>query len=385
MKVESVTSQCPFCSIEIRDFQSDGPVDQRLRNFDCVSCGKFRINEWVLDAWRADGEVGAHLLAGTLRRRRDRGLDTLIGSTPSLNALISSAPRSFRRRLDSLLGSLVLATGAIGATTSIDLVVDKALGYARSDDEFSSMLNHLANKGWIRTSDGQDYVFPGAQKYDVAVLIEGMLQGEKHTVHSQSVFLSSTCLDLRDIRAELVNSLLEVGHLPWISEAEQFERLSSELPQFDVDGVSDSLTNCIQMLQGSDVAIVIIDRTYGHLLPNNLSIVEDARKLGGVDRLSATHLEVIQASNLKIPRFAFVRRETMRDYLKLKRDENATPEWTQWFGKPETQAESRKSWLAMMKELTYPKEGKPNWTVEFESIVDLRRMVLNRINAHSGC
>jgi hypothetical protein len=349
-----------------------------------VSCGKFGIQEWVLDNWRNNGGQDAHLLAGTLRRRRDRGLETRIESTPSLNALIASAPRSFQRRLDSLLGSLVSATGSIGATTSIDLVVDKALGYARSDDEFSSMLNHLTNKRWIQTTDGQDYVFSGGQKYDVAVLIEGMLQGEKHTVHSQSVFLSSTCLDLRDIRAELANSILEEGHLPWISEAEQFERLPSELPQFDVDGVSDSLTNCLQMLQGADVAIVIIDRTYGHLLPNELSIVEDARNLGGVDRLSATHLEVIQARSLEIPRFAFVRREAMRDYLKLKRDVNATPEWTQWFGKSETQTQSRKSWLAMMKELTYPKDATPNWTVEFESIVDLRRMVLNRINAHSG-
>jgi len=54
-----------------------------------------------------------------------------------------------------------------------------------------------------------------------------MTQWEMHVAHSQRAFPGSSCFDLRGIRAELARALLQEGHLPWISEEQQFEYLQS--------------------------------------------------------------------------------------------------------------------------------------------------------------
>ena len=62
-----------------------------------------------------------------------------------------------------------------------------------------------------------------------------MTQWEMHVAHSQRAFPGSSCFDLRGIRAELARALLQEGHLPWISEEQQFEYLQSGTLPFGVE------------------------------------------------------------------------------------------------------------------------------------------------------
>ncbi|PWU05344.1 MAG: hypothetical protein C5B51_14765 [Terriglobia bacterium] len=70
---------------------------------------------------------------------------------------------------------------------------------------------------------------------------------------AQHIFLSSTCLDLVDLRSGLKESLEEMGYQVW----------ASEFPDFPVDSSLHAQDNCLRNVERADQYVLIINNRYG--------------------------------------------------------------------------------------------------------------------------
>ncbi len=86
------------------------------------------------------------------------------------------------------------------------------------------------------------------------------------------VFVSSTCYDLIDLRAELEDWIRDLGLIPVMSD-----RPTSE---FEVTGYKDSITTCVENVRKCPVFICVLSNRYGPPLGKV-----------GFDDISATHIE----------------------------------------------------------------------------------------------
>src|SRR5262245_2723195 len=96
---------------------------------------------------------------------------------------------------------------------------------------------------------------------------------------AMKVFVSSTCFDLIDIRAEIAELLRSLGILPVMSD--------DKLSDFDTRHDANSIETCLINVASSDEVIVILDRRYGPRLGTTFGDV------------SATHLEYRKAVETK--------------------------------------------------------------------------------------
>ena len=69
----------------------------------------------------------------------------------------------------------------------------------------------------------------------------------------QRIFLSSTCLDLVDLRSGLKESLEEMGYQVW----------ASEFPDFPVDSSLGAQDNCLRNVARADQYVLIVNDRYG--------------------------------------------------------------------------------------------------------------------------
>lgn len=69
----------------------------------------------------------------------------------------------------------------------------------------------------------------------------------------KKIFLSSTCFDLIDLRAEIKASLEEIGYVVYISEASDFP----------VDTKISTYDNCLEVVRQCDIYLLIIHTRYG--------------------------------------------------------------------------------------------------------------------------
>jgi hypothetical protein len=70
---------------------------------------------------------------------------------------------------------------------------------------------------------------------------------------TQRIFLSSTCLDLVDLRSGLKESLEEMGYQVW----------ASEFPDFPVDSRLHAQDNCLHNVEQADQYVLIVNDRYG--------------------------------------------------------------------------------------------------------------------------
>jgi hypothetical protein len=135
---------------------------------------------------------------------------------------------------------------------------------------------------WLREREGdltesqQDYI-RASGRYAPPTGVRGV-----GTV--QRVFLSTTCLDLVDLRSGLKESLEDMGYQVW----------ASEFPDFPVDSSLDAQDNCLRNVERADQYVLIVNGRYGaaytgkaypiHPLP------EDPER-----RISVTWYEYLQA------------------------------------------------------------------------------------------
>lgn len=95
------------------------------------------------------------------------------------------------------------------------------------------------------------------------------------------VFVSSTCYDLSQIRADLFEFLSNLGYQPVLSE----------YSTFPINPNSDTMDNCIKNVNDADILILIIGNRYGYVAESGKSI---------------TNTEYLYAKQKGIPVYIFV-------------------------------------------------------------------------------
>ena len=117
------------------------------------------------------------------------------------------------------------------------------------------------------------------------------------------IFISSTCYDLIDLRAELKEYINSLGLSPIMSD-----NLESK---FEIFPDQNSIETCLINLRSCDVVILILSQRYGPSLA----------KAGFTD-YSATHLEYLEAVKCKIKTIVFVRDRLEADFTNFKKTRN---------------------------------------------------------------
>jgi len=104
---------------------------------------------------------------------------------------------------------------------------------------------------------------------------------------STTLFVSSTCYDLAQLRADLRDFAESIG----------FEPILSELDTFPVDPSRDTVENCINVVRTrADVFVLVVGGRYGSINDTGKSI---------------TNLEYLEATARGIPKYVFVRSEIL--------------------------------------------------------------------------
>ncbi len=270
--------------------------------------------------------------------------------------VVSRFPRTIEERASHLLELLVNSTSRFGQEREIVWVNDHPLAYAENASELIAYLDYLVSLGYIENRksnhDNSSFVKVTAAGHQANAtrLIGGGLR----------VFISSTCFDLHDCRAELADYLSTLG----------CDVIVSDNPElFDVDTSSHSIDSCLHNLGRSDLVLCLIDRRYGVTL----------EKFGYPDK-SATQVEVEFAQANKVPICYFVRKMAFTEHGQMKRSKNPAEQKTAWV-EPEC-SKQRVRWVKFVSDVVRPGE-KNNWVDQFDSIVDLKRMVARRIRAAS--
>lgn len=102
-----------------------------------------------------------------------------------------------------------------------------------------------------------------------------------------NIFVSSTCYDLSQVRADLSDFIKNSGHNPILSEFENFP-ISPEL---------NTVENCIKIVkENADILILIVGSRYGSILENGKSI---------------TNQEFLTARQKGIPIFCFIEKKAL--------------------------------------------------------------------------
>lgn len=117
---------------------------------------------------------------------------------------------------------------------------------------------------------------------------------------SEQVFISSTCLDLIDLRSEVAEHVRSLDFEPVLSDVES---------RFSVDGSSDAVETCLVNLRSCATVVVILSRRYGSIVPSKGK--------------SVTHLEYEEAVKHGIPTLFYVRDDLLAWY-NLVRDVTAS-------------------------------------------------------------
>jgi len=171
-----------------------------------------------------------------------------------------------------------------------------------------------------------------------------------------SVFVSSTCYDLLDLRAELADFLESKGFIV---------KVSDDPYRIDVEPTEDSIQTCLRNVETADIIVCILDGRYGPTLPPDRQV-------------SATHTEVQHARQLGKPVFIFGRDRALAEYDLLRRTPGAATLWVE-----KHDDERRKKWVAFVQELSglavAQAEGHSNWVDPFQTSVQLKKLVLKRL------
>lgn len=172
------------------------------------------------------------------------------------------------------------------------------------------------------------------------------------------VFISSTCHDLIDARAEVAALLTEMGIDPVLSD--------DKLSDFEVRHDVNSIETCLVNVDSCDEVIVILNQRYGPSLESF-----------GYGHFSATHLEYNRARETGKPVHFFVRDRTEADYnFWRKQDENRESLKPVWVAKNNWKIfELLQSHTKLTTEMPTS-----NWYTTFSSSVDLKKAIRKRLS-----
>ena len=257
-------------------------------------------------------------------------------------------PTSLRQKLGKLLDVFIRRTAVFGEQVSLSANEDCYLAYATSPDEFIFLINSLVEAGYLKKEPkGYCVTLEGFDAHQGSGLLP-----------PATIFISSTCYDLIDCRAELVAVLQESGC---------DVRVSDNPENFSVTHTANSIESCLLNVKAADAAFCIIDREYGPELPEQYGL------------LSAMEVEVNFAVEHEIPVFFFIRKQAFEEFSAFKRNDVLLDDGeSNWVEKKNPQR--RRKWFEFVRNhIRLPREeGRSNWFDQFVSSVDLKRIVLRR-------
>lgn len=257
---------------------------------------------------------------------------------------------SIRDKAWRLLRELVKRSEHFGATVKASQS-DWLLAYCKDKREVSGLCAYLEGLGYVKKS-------PGGAWTDLTVTGEGISAIESSELRPPTtVFISSTCYDLIDVRMELASHLEQLGCIVYLSDDPE---------RFDPSSEQNSIESCKLNLENSDLVLVFIDRRYGP-------------KLKDYGDLSATHVEVNHAKALRKPTYYFIRDRAFEEHSRLKNNSSFESKWVESHN-----VSARASFVSFVNEiiaLPGPEDDRSNWIDQFRSIVDLKRIVTKRVQS----
>lgn len=117
------------------------------------------------------------------------------------------------------------------------------------------------------------------------------------------MFISSTIKDLRDIRSDLKNFLINLD----------FEPIFSEKPSFEVSNDRNTYDNCLEAVENCDIHLLIIGSEYGSLYRGY--------KYSSEEKISITQAETRIAYENGLKVFTFVRNDSWNEWEFFKANE----------------------------------------------------------------
>lgn len=166
---------------------------------------------------------------------------------------------------------------------------------------------------------------------------------------NKKIFISSTVFDLIDVRAEIEDFIRDIGFTPVMSD--------SKNDGFVISTDTHSIETCLTNVRNSDALILILSQRYGPSLETY-----------GYDKVSATHLEYIEATKNNIPIFFFIRDRLESEYLGWKKNGRTDSYQTQW-------VKDKAIFSLIHSHTSNIKDGKNNWYQTFSSSIELKRLV----------
>lgn len=164
------------------------------------------------------------------------------------------------------------------------------------------------------------------------------------------VFISSTILDLVDVRAEVAELLRTLGIAHLMSD--------DKLSDFSVKQDVNAIETCLVNVEASDEVVVILDKRYGSRLGSS-----------GFEDVSATHLEYRRAVEARKPIHVYVRDRLCADYEHWKRNGRSDSVELSWI-----QCTEDRALLGLLDEHSKLVADSPvtNWYTPFTSSIDLK-------------
>jgi hypothetical protein len=160
------------------------------------------------------------------------------------------------------------------------------------------------------------------------------------------IFISSTCFDLIDLRAELKKYLEAVGLTPIMSD-----QLDSKFETFQSQN---SIQTCLINLHSCDTVVIILSQRYGSNLLK-----------WGFGDYSATHLEYLEAKKTKKRILFFVRDRLLADFTQYKNNKKIdTPSWIE--------KKDIKIFDMISDRKTLANKGIDNWLFVFRDVLDVK-------------
>jgi len=153
-----------------------------------------------------------------------------------------------------------------------------------------------------------------------------------------NIFVSSTCYDLSQIRADLFDFIVNLGHNP----------ILSEYSNFPVNPSKNTITNCIDAVKNSaDIFILIIGNKYGNTINNGKSI---------------TNSEFLAARNKGIPIYVFILKPVLNIIPIWKTNKNA--DYSSVIDNP-----------AIFEFICEIREDNKIWSYEFEKVQEITNIL----------
>jgi hypothetical protein len=179
------------------------------------------------------------------------------------------------------------------------------------------------------------------------------------------VFISSTCYDLVDLRAEVEDHVRSLGLQPVTSD--------SALSDFAVEPDRHSIDTCLVNVRSSSVFVCILSQRYGPALP----------RYGHPDH-SATHVEYLEAKKAGIPIQFYVRDRLAGEFSSWRAATKEHPFVTTWVPKDKRGGEDHRIFEFIKSHQEPPSvTGVSNWTDSFKDSLELKRILSNRLKAQS--